>query len=115
MILSDRRRVVGGPSNSMERRVVLFLVLSLAVILGYDLLLKQLGLLPPPSDSVQETPTDTTSGTTTSGSSGGPEVPPPSSAGDRSSVKPGSPALHPAGPELTPVREQTVTIETDLL
>jgi YidC/Oxa1 family membrane protein insertase len=30
----------------MERRVVIFLVLSLAVILGYDLLLKQLGLLP---------------------------------------------------------------------
>lgn len=32
----------------MEKRVVIFLVLSLAVILGYDLLLKQLGLLPPP-------------------------------------------------------------------
>lgn len=37
----------------MEKRVVIFLVLSLAVILGYDFLLKQLGLLPtapPPSE-----------------------------------------------------------------
>jgi YidC/Oxa1 family membrane protein insertase len=38
----------------MEKRVVIFLVISLAVILGYDLLLKQLGLLPP-SPTVQET------------------------------------------------------------
>ncbi|HEY6085627.1 MAG TPA: membrane protein insertase YidC, partial [Nitrospira sp.] len=30
----------------MEKRVVIFLVLSIAVILGYDLLLKQFGLLP---------------------------------------------------------------------
>jgi len=37
----------------MEKRVVIFLVLSLAVILGYDLLLKQLGLLPS-SPTVQE-------------------------------------------------------------
>jgi YidC/Oxa1 family membrane protein insertase len=36
----------------MEKRVVIFLVLSIAVILGYDLLLKQFGLLPqsPPQD-----------------------------------------------------------------
>ena len=37
----------------MEKRVVIFLVLSLAVILGYDLLLKQLGLLPA-TPTVQE-------------------------------------------------------------
>ena len=37
----------------MEKRVVIFLVLSLAVILGYDLLLKQFGLLPP-TPTVQE-------------------------------------------------------------
>ena len=43
----------------MERRVVIFLVLSLAVILGYDLLLKQLGLLPP-QDTVQEPPPEVT-------------------------------------------------------
>ncbi|MDW7655433.1 MAG: membrane protein insertase YidC [Nitrospiraceae bacterium] len=32
----------------MEKRVVIFLVLSLAIILGYDLLLKQMGWLPEP-------------------------------------------------------------------
>src|SRR5688572_32880578 len=37
----------------MEKRVVIFLVLSLAVILGYDLLLKQFGLLPA-TPTVQE-------------------------------------------------------------
>jgi YidC/Oxa1 family membrane protein insertase len=41
----------------MEKRVVVFLVLSLAVILGYDLLLKQLGLLPPAGVN-QEAPTE---------------------------------------------------------
>ena len=50
----------------MEKRVVIFLVLSLAVILGYDLLLKQLGLLPPP-ETVQEPPAETT--TTSAGGS----------------------------------------------
>ncbi len=38
----------------MEKRVVIFLVLSLAVILGYDFLLKQFGLLPPPSPPSEE-------------------------------------------------------------
>lgn len=33
----------------MEKRVVVFLIISLAIILGYDYLLKQLGLTPPPS------------------------------------------------------------------
>ena len=42
-----------GSQIDMEKRVVIFLVLSLAVILGYDLLLKQLGLLPS-SPTVQE-------------------------------------------------------------
>ena len=39
----------------MEKRVVIFLVLSLAIILGYDLLLKQMGWLPEPPP-VQEPP-----------------------------------------------------------
>lgn len=37
----------------MEKRVVLFLVLSLAIILGYDYLLRQLGLTPAPSSPEQ--------------------------------------------------------------
>jgi YidC/Oxa1 family membrane protein insertase len=38
----------------MEKRVVLFLVLSLAIIFGYDYLLKQLGVLPPPDSFVSQ-------------------------------------------------------------
>ena len=104
----------------MERRVVLFLVLSLAVILGYDLLLKQLGLLPPPPDTVQESPTETPSAPTdsaTSGSVGGSEGSRTASGADgsNSSGKPEAPAGHPVSTERTHAREQIVTIETDLL
>jgi len=35
----------------MEKRVVVFLILSLAIIIGYDYILKQTGLMPTPSDS----------------------------------------------------------------
>ncbi|SLM47580.1 Membrane protein insertase YidC [Nitrospira japonica] len=41
----------------MEKRVVIFLILSIAVILSYDWLLKEFGWLPP-SASVQEEPVD---------------------------------------------------------
>src|SRR5919201_7137770 len=34
----------------MEKRVVLFLVLSLAIILGYDYVLRQLGITPAPPE-----------------------------------------------------------------
>ncbi|MDR4478715.1 MAG: membrane protein insertase YidC [Nitrospira sp.] len=47
----------------MEKRVIVFLIISLAVIIGYDYLLKGMGLLPPP-EAVQET-SGLSSGTTT--------------------------------------------------
>jgi YidC/Oxa1 family membrane protein insertase len=95
----------------MEKRVVIFLVLSLAVILGYDLLLKQLGLLPPP-EPVQEPPAQTTS-TSTDGSNVGPTAPP----GDRPgpSAKPDQPSRKAAVSDLAPPSEQTVMLETDLV
>lgn len=37
----------------MEKRVVVFLILSLAIIIGYDYVLKQAGIIPPPADSDQ--------------------------------------------------------------
>jgi YidC/Oxa1 family membrane protein insertase len=37
----------------MEKRVVVFLILSLAIIIGYDYVLKQAGLIPPPAESDQ--------------------------------------------------------------
>jgi YidC/Oxa1 family membrane protein insertase len=51
----------------MEKRVIVFLVLSLGIIFGYEYLLKELGLLPEPTisepaeSSVSETPPSSTS------------------------------------------------------
>jgi len=36
----------------MEKRVIVFLIVSLAVIIGYDYLLKGMGLLPPSDTSI---------------------------------------------------------------
>src|SRR5690606_18730411 len=47
----------------MEKRVVVFLIVSLAIIIGYDYLLKGMGLLPP-SEPVQVATTGTSSGAT---------------------------------------------------
>ncbi|WHZ17340.1 MAG: Inner membrane protein translocase and chaperone YidC, long form [Nitrospira sp.] len=40
----------------MEKRVIVFLIISLVVIIGYDFLLKEMGLVPPP-EPAQETAT----------------------------------------------------------
>ncbi|HET8721251.1 MAG TPA: hypothetical protein VFM24_04445, partial [Nitrospira sp.] len=95
----------------MEKRVVIFLVLSLAVILGYDLLLKQLGLLPPSPETVQGPPVETTS--TPSGDSS----PPLPAAGDRPtfSEKGENRPHQPSSPDQSAPSEQTVLIETDVI
>ncbi len=97
----------------MEKRVVVFLVLSLAVILGYDLLLKQLGLIPPGAVD-QEAPADR---------AGNPPDPGLGSS-DRGKGAPGAPlttAQDSTSRESSPppssiqARDQTVVIETDLI
>src|SRR6476661_2792405 len=95
----------------MEKRVVIFLVLSLAVILGYDLLLKQLGLLPPP-ETVQEPPAETTST-----SAGGSDVSPAAAIKDRpvSSVKPEEASRQPSSSDQAQGHERIVMIDTDLV
>ena len=98
----------------MEKRVVIFLVLSLAVILGYDFLLKQLGLLPP-SVPVQESLTQAAPDSKSTSESA-PSVPDGSvSVGSQETMKAeesssASPAASPA-----PAVDQLVTIETDLV
>jgi len=42
----------------MEKRVVIFLILSLVIIIGYDYVLKQTGIIPPPAESDQLTASD---------------------------------------------------------
>jgi YidC/Oxa1 family membrane protein insertase len=94
----------------MEKRVVIFLVLSLAVILGYDLLLKQLGLLPP-AETVQEP-----AGEEVRAPSGQAADPPAATApsASRSSAPSGVPSF-PAATGSTVSLERTVTVETDLI
>lgn len=99
----------------MEKRVVIFIVLSLAIILGYDLLLKQMGWLSEPvpvqddsrpSPSSSAPPSDESSLTT--------------SKKDISTDRPtrGNAAAVPSIPSTDgplPSTEETVTIETDLV
>ncbi|MBH0192995.1 MAG: membrane protein insertase YidC [Nitrospira sp.] len=54
----------------MEKRVIIFLVLSLTIIFGYEYLLKELGLLPEQPVSTESAPSSTSQ----------PVVPPPSAA-----------------------------------
>ena len=92
----------------MEKRVVLFLVLSLAVILGYDLLLKQLGLLPqePPSESSETRRGDPDASPSATG--GGP-------SGNTPTAKPAVPPQQSASSNQIQPQERTVVIETDLI
>ncbi len=96
----------------MEKRVVIFLVLSIAVILGYDLLLKQFGLLPQSvpvqEGAVQEAPVSRE------------EVPAGGNAKEKisSSAAASSPADgNPAATKSQPAAavDMTLTVETDLL
>ena len=98
----------------MDKRVIAFLVLSLAIILGFDLVLRQMGWLPepPPAQdgsaqappSPEQEPTSTLQTGKDSASTG-------LSVPTQSGTKSGAPA---PGISL-PVSEQTVTIETDLV
>ena len=98
----------------MDKRVIIFLVLSLAIILGFDLLLRQMGWLPelPPAQdgsaqapsSSEQVPTPALPAGKDSGSTG-------SNVQNQSGQKSGAPASSVS----LPASEQTVTVETDLV
>ena len=98
----------------MEKRVVIFLVLSLAIILGYDLLLKQMGWLPEPPP-VQDS--------AIRGSSSSEPESVPASVGGTDGVSTGASIATQSGQQpdsrssdISPaISEQTVTVETDLV
>lgn len=99
----------------IEKRVVIFLVLSLAIILGYDFLLKELGLMPTP-DSVQES----ASQDRPADSSAAPESLPSSIPNSSNGPSEGTPQKKPTTSEgplesMVSVSDQTVTIETDVV
>lgn len=96
----------------MEKRVIVFLVLSLAIIFGYEYALKELGLLPPPPNPESTAPA-------------APDAPGPSSVtspGDSSSVSTGPiptaksarEEVPPQDQELNPSTAETVAVDTDL-
>ena len=98
----------------MEKRVVLFLVLSLAVILGYDFLLKQLGLLPPSSTTQEATIQESREGMRAG------ESPIEKNADASTKTGPGSGAIEHVATTGASVgsplpTEQIVTVETDLV
>ena len=96
-----------------KNRVIVFLVLSLGIIFGYEYLLKELGLLPQPtisepagpSTSDTSSPSKTSPGAPTSNVPATKETAVPKSAGG------GSPAQEPGG---EPSAIEVVEVETDL-
>ena len=98
----------------MDKRVVIFLVLSLAIILGFDFLIKQMGWLPepPPAQDVavpgpSSTEREPAPAPVTGKDSGSTGLSLPAKSGQKSS--PPSSDISPA------TSEQTVTVETDLV
>ena len=98
----------------MDKRVIVFLVLSLAIILGFDFFMRQMGWLPEPppaQDSSVQTPASSEQEPTPAGTVGkdvgstSPNV--PNQLGQKSGAAAASVAL--------PASEQTVTVETDLV
>ncbi len=99
----------------MEKRVILFLILSLAIIFGYDYLLKQMGIISPPSQSDAPAP-----GSVRETPSAGPESAPPQSSSR--TVEPSAPSPQPNKPKEQPpaetvqssTDEETQVVDTDL-
>ena len=97
----------------MEKRVIVFLIVSLAVIIGYDYLLKGMGLLPP-SEPVQVA--TTASAPTAEQKSGRSESGSTQSANPASSAQTGTnsvPAVSDGGTGAA-TEEQTIEVDTDL-
>ena len=93
----------------MDKRVIVFLLISLAVIVGYDYLLKEFGLLPPPPEQQAEpassAPNDVSS----------PPAQPPLIAKDHPTQpgkREGADSRAESGQQATD--EQTIDVETDL-
>ncbi len=93
----------------MERRVIVFLLLSLAIIFGYEYVLKELGLAPPPPPASESRPAaDGAASPEESPAS----LPPPHATASAEPSRPAPATTAPA--EAGPTAEQTVDVETNL-
>ena len=98
----------------MDKRVVVFLVLSLGIILGFDVFLKQMGWFPEPPPAEESTVTSPSSPEQKPAPTrmeGQNSSPPGVSAPTQSGQKSNAPSSAPA----PSILEQTVTVETDLV
>lgn len=100
----------------MEKRVIVFLLLSLAIIFGYEYVLKELGVLPEPSSTVESPavpPTESSSSSSPSSAS------PTDAASGNPGGEPSSPTgavkeTRASGMEGAPAVADTVEVDTDL-
>lgn len=98
----------------MDKRVVVFLILSLGIILGFDVFLKQMGWFPepPPAEEAPATsPSSPEQKPAPTRAEGQNSSPPGVSSPTQSGQKPNAPSSAPA----SSILEQTVTVETDLV
>lgn len=97
----------------MEKRVIVFLIVSLAVIIGYDFLLKGMGLVPPPEPTQEVSTTDRA---ISAGKSVAPEETSANSASlaTVSSVGPPASAAVAQSEKGSASEEQTVEVNTEL-
>ena len=97
----------------MEKRVIVFLIVSLAVIIGYDFLLKGMGLVPPPEPTQEVSTTDRA---ISAGKSVAPEGTSANSASlaTVSSVGPPASAAVAQSEKGSASEEQTVEVNTEL-
>lgn len=94
----------------MEKRVIVFLIVSLAVIIGYDYLLKGMGLLPPPEPAQVAS---TAGSSTAAGKAPIPHEPTASTNSAASSVNVPAQTAFPEGVPAAS-EEQTIEVDTDL-
>ncbi|MBI5674075.1 MAG: membrane protein insertase YidC [Nitrospirae bacterium] len=97
----------------MEKRVIVFLVLSLGIIFGYEYLIKELGLLPEPTISEEAEPSISD---TSSPSSIGPESPTPGAPATTTIApqKPSAGEVRPQDPRRESSAPEFIVVETDL-
>lgn len=97
----------------MEKRVIVFLVLSLGIIFGYEYLIKELGLLPEPTISEEAEPSISD---TSSPSSIGPESPTPGAPATTNIApqKPSAGEVRPQDPRRESSAPEFIVVETEL-
>lgn len=95
----------------MEKRVIVFLVLSLAIIFGYEYVLNELGLLtPPPTVPETTTPATKEAPSVVAPSPEGPQTTPSPASSEKSTKE----EVRPPEPDSRPSVAETVAVDTSL-